>query len=206
VSARLARAVIVIAAVFAVAGCERPAFEMAPAPPSDAGPLMKVKPAPEFQLTERSGQPFSSADLKGRVWVADFFYTNCPGPCGALSARMSELQDAVKALDDVRLVSISSNPEQDTPEVLRGYAERYKAGPNWMFLTGGKDAIFDLANKGFLLSLTENEPGGAEPVTHATRLVLVDRAGIIRGYYDGLSGEGVAKIVADIGRLLEEKP
>jgi protein SCO1/2 len=105
----------------------------------------------------------------------------------------------------VRLVSISSDPEKDTPAVLRGYAETFKAGARWYFLTGKKDTIYELANQGFLLSLTEDPANKTEPITHATRLVLVDKAGAIRGYYDGMTSEGVAKLVADLRRLREER-
>ena len=76
---------------------------------------------PGFQLTNQNGQPFGSAQLSGKIWIADFIYTTCPGPCPMISGRMSELQ---KPLDktDVHLVSFSVDPERDTPEVLRGYA------------------------------------------------------------------------------------
>ncbi len=178
-----------------VAGCQR-----------DAAELPKIKALPDFALTERSGKSFGLDQLKGRVWVADFFYTRCPGPCAALSTRMGEVQRAVAGFDDVRLVSISSDPERDTPEVLRDYAARFGAGPRWLFLTGAKDTIYELANKGFLLSLTEDKANVTEPITHATRLVLVDRAGTIRGYYDGTTSEGVARLIADLKGLRAEKP
>jgi protein SCO1 len=177
-----------------LAGCARP-----------AAPLPKIKDVPAFQLTERTGADFGLEGLRGHYWIANFFYTTCPGPCAALSAKMGEVQAAVATMDDVRLVSISSDPQKDTPEVLRGYAETFRAGPRWFFLTGKKDTIYELANQGFLLSLTEDPANATEPITHATRLVLVDKAGTIRGYYDGMTSEGVAKLVADLRRLREEK-
>ena len=191
--------------LLALGACRRqpdePQFQVA-----KGGELTAIKKLPDFTLTERSGRDLGLADLKGRVWVADFFYTTCPGPCAALSTRMKQLQEALAALEDTRIVSISSDPEKDTPEVLRGYAERYQAGPRWHFLTGKKEAIYKLANKGFLLSLTEDPANTAEPITHATRLVLVDKTGTIRGYYDGLGAEGIDRLLADIRRLLEERP
>lgn len=186
---------ILLAAVMACAGCAKP-----------EAPIPKIKEAPSFQLTERTGQSFGLEQLRGKYWVANFFYTTCPGPCAALSARMGEVQAAVAGMEDVVLVSISSDPAKDTPEVLRGYAETFKAGPRWFFLTGDKAAIFDLANKGFLLSLTEDPSNTIEPITHATRLVLVDRAANLRGYYDGTTSEGVARLVADLERLRKETP
>jgi protein SCO1/2 len=183
-----------LAALVLLVGCQR-----------EAAPLPKIKEVPAFQLTERTGEAFGLEQLRGHYWIANFFYTTCPGPCAALSAKMGEVQSAVGAWDDVRLVSISSDPEKDTPEVLRGYATTFKAGPRWFFLTGKKDAIYELANKGFLLSLTEDPANATEPITHATRLVLVDKAGAIRGYYDGMTSEGVAKLLADLRRLREDE-
>lgn len=86
-------------------------------------------------------------------------------------------------------LSISSDPEKDQPPVLKKYAEKFNADTRWLFLTGTTKAIFSLANQGFKLSLTRTE-GGAEPVTHSTRLVLVDAAGWVRGFYEGVGEEG----------------
>ena len=202
---RIGKTLSLLASLLALAACGRQP-DAAQFHVAQTGDLTAIKKLPDFALTERSGREFGLADLKGRVWVADFFYTTCPGPCAALSTRMAELQRAIAGLEDVRMVSISSDPEKDTPEVLKGYADRYQAGPRWLFLTGKKDAIYKLANKGFLLSLTEDPANTAEPITHATRLVLVDKTGTIRGYYDGLGSEGIDPLVADVKRLLEEKP
>ncbi len=182
-----------------VAGCSR-------TPEAAPEELRKIKELPAFQLTERTGDAFGLDQIKGHVWVANFFYTTCPGPCAALSARMGDVQKAVADFGDVRLVSISSDPVKDTPEVLRGYAQTFNAGPHWFFLTGNKEAIYELANKGFLLSLTEDLMNTTEPITHATRLVLVDRTGTIRGYYDGTTSEGIARLLAAVKRLRAEKP
>ena len=86
---------------------------------------------PAFALTERSGQPFDSATTRGKVWVADFFFATCPGICAALSSEMQKVHTATKDLADVRLVSISTD-EKDTPEVLRGYAQRFSADDRWV--------------------------------------------------------------------------
>jgi protein SCO1/2 len=188
-----------LALLLFVAGCSR-------SPEAEPEELRKIKELPAFQLTERTGDAFGLDQLKGHVWVANFFYTTCPGPCAALSARMGDVQKAVADFADVRLVSISSDPEKDTPEVLRGYAQTFQAGPRWFFLTGKKETIYELANKGFLLSLTEDPTNPTEPITHATRLVLIDRAGTIRGYYDGTTSEGIARLLAALKRLRADKP
>jgi protein SCO1/2 len=104
----------------------------------------------------------------------------------------------------VRLVSLTSDPESDTPEVLREYAQRYAASERWLFLTGPKPAVYALANEGFKLGLAE-DPKAREPITHSTKLALIDRQGTVRGFYDGLGGD-VSRIVADIRRLEQEKP
>ena len=98
--------------------------------------LPKHWAVPDFSLIERSGQRHTRADLLGKVWVADFFYTTCPGPCPMMSSRLSALQEKLGDRSEVRLVSISTDPAKDQPDVLKAYAERFKAGPNWLFFHG----------------------------------------------------------------------
>ena len=108
---------------------------------------------PGFQLTNQNGQPFGSAQLSGKIWIADFIYTTCPGPCPMISSRMSELQKPLQKTD-VHLVSFSVDPDKDTPEVLRGYADKLQAEPGrWDFVTGAKSAIYKLSHDGFKLAV-----------------------------------------------------
>jgi protein SCO1 len=168
-------------------------------------PLPVFKTVPDFTLTERSGKTFSLADMKGRVWVADFFYSSCPDLCPMVASHLSKLQDAVQKMDGVDLVSITTQPEKDTVEVLRQYAGKFHASPDrWLFLTGDKARIYDLANKGFLLGVVETKDEKDKPVTHSTKLALVDKNGNIRGFYDGESDESAPLILRDIRRLLRE--
>jgi protein SCO1/2 len=191
------------AALLCLAACDRsPEFVVAPAPDALQQTFWKL---PDFSLTERSGQPVTLADLAGKVWVADFFYSSCPGPCPMLSSRLSDVQKQVGHDPRVRLVSISTDPKKDTPEVLRSYAERFHANERWLFLTGPKAAVLDLARDGFKLPFAE-DPNAADPITHSTRLILVDQTGAIRGLYEGVGGEGIDRLVADIQRLLAAKP
>jgi protein SCO1 len=178
-------------------------FEILQPPPTPA--LQKFWQLPDFSLTERSGNTMSLADLKGKVWVADFFYTTCPGPCPMMTSRLSALQDKLAGKTDVRLVSISLDPEKDTPDVLRQYAERFKAGPDWLFFTGDKAAIRTLSEKGFKLAAVE-ERNSPEPIIHSTKLVLVDREGWVRGIYEAIGEDQTAKIVTDIEKLLTQQP
>jgi protein SCO1/2 len=160
---------------------------------------------PSFQLINQDARPFGSAQLKGKIWIADFIFTACPGPCPMISSRMSELQKPLEKTD-VHLVSVSVDPEKDTPEVLRGYAERLKAQPGrWDFLTGPRAAIYSLSRDGFKLGVSDGADEAGTPV-HSTRLVLVDRFGAIRGYYNATEADAVTKILADTNHLLREEP
>ena len=111
---------------------------------------------PDFSLLERSGRSVTRANLLGKVWIANFFYTECTDTCPLQSANMARLQDDLAGEPDVGLVSISVDPEHDTPEVLSEYAARFGADPDhWLFLTGAKDVIYRLAIDGFRLGVVE---------------------------------------------------
>jgi cytochrome oxidase Cu insertion factor (SCO1/SenC/PrrC family) len=117
---------------------------------------------PEFVLIERSGQQVTRNDLLGLVWVANVFYTRCPDTCPLQSAELVRLQHDFADDRDVRLVSISVDPEHDTSAVLQDYAQRFGAAPaRWLFLTGDTAAIYHLAQQGFHLSVAG--PGSASP-------------------------------------------
>ena len=162
-------------------------------------------PVPGFQISNQNGQPFGSAQLAGKIWIADFIYTTCPGPCPMISSRMSELQKPLEKTD-VRLVSFSVDPQKDTPEVLRRYAEKLQAEPGrWDFLTGPKSAIYKISHDGFKLAVSDGSDVQGIPV-HSTRMVLVDRHGQIRGYYDATEPEAITKLLADTNHLLREQP
>ena len=166
-------------------------------------PPKKFWSIPDFKLTERSGEPFESASLKGKVWVADFFFAKCPGVCPMLNARMAELHRQFAAEDSVRFVSITTDPANDTPDALRDYAARFKADARWLFLTGDKPYIWNLCQTGFKLSVVES-PKTVEPITHSSRLVLVDKTGTVRGTFEGVGEERPQKIVEAIRSLLAE--
>lgn len=157
---------------------------------------------PEFTLINQDGKNFGSADLRGKIWIADFIYTTCPGPCPMISSRMSELQKPLEKTD-VHLVSFTVDPAKDTPKVLQTYAERLEAEPGrWDFLTGPQSTIYNLSRNGFKLAVGEEK---GVPV-HSTRVILVDRHGAIRGYYDAAEADAVTKLVADTIHLLREQP
>jgi cytochrome oxidase Cu insertion factor (SCO1/SenC/PrrC family) len=117
---------------------------------------------PDFSLIERGGRRVTLADFRGKVWIASFIYTHCTDTCPLQSARMARLQEDLRAEPDVRLVSITVDPERDTPRVLAEYAARFSADRDrWLFLTGGKMAIYALAQEGFHLPAAD--PGEAAP-------------------------------------------
>jgi protein SCO1 len=158
---------------------------------------------PPFQLTDQNGQPFGSQQLREKIWIADFIYTTCPGPCPMISSRMSEMQKPLRDTD-VKLVSFSVDPQHDTPAVLRSYAERLSAQPGrWEFLTGDKGTIYRLSREGFKLVIADGEAAG--PI-HSTRVILVDRNGVIRGYYDATDADAVTRLLADTNHLLRNQP
>jgi protein SCO1/2 len=194
-----------------MAGCKPPsrggdAVVLSPQKEEQKGEIKRYWEVPVFELTDQDARPFQSGQMLGKVWVVDFFYTTCPGPCPALNSRLSEIHRAFEGESRAAFLSISSDPEKDSPEVLKQYAQKFKADLRWLFLTGKTEAIFSLANQGFKLSLTRVE-GAQEPLTHSTRLVLVDDSGWIRGFYEGVgegSGEATEKLIADIKTLLGE--
>ena len=168
-------------------------------------PIRSYGTVPNFQLTNQNNQPFGSTQLAGKIWIADFIFTSCPGPCPMVSSRMSELQRPLEKTD-VHLVSFSVDPGKDTPEVLRGYADKLKAQPaRWDFLTGSKSTIYDLSKNGFKLAVSDGSEEAGVPV-HSTRIVLVDRHGQIRGYYEATAADAVTKVLADTSHLLREQP
>lgn len=169
---------------------------------SDLAPLIGT--VPDFQFTTQEGKQLSRADLLGKVWVVDFFFTRCPGPCPLMTSRMAEISKELKKTNDVRLVSVSIDPTYDTPEVLAAYAARLQADPKkWIFLTGPKQTIQDFTTKGLLQALAPGDDG--VPV-HSTRFLVIDREGKIRKTRKLDEPELVQKLLMDIGGLLRESP
>ena len=172
--------------IFAV-GCKRPA------------PLPVYGQVPEFRLTSQTGEPFDEKILDGKIWVADFIFTQCQGPCPRMSSQMRGVQNAVASLPGVRLVSFSVDPERDTPAVLAEYASRYHAIPGrWFFLTGDARTIDALDRRAFMLGNLN------AAMVHSTRFVLVDGRGKIRGYYGASEDDSTARLLVDIRRLVRE--
>jgi cytochrome oxidase Cu insertion factor (SCO1/SenC/PrrC family) len=168
-------------------------------------PLPILQSVTDFTLTASDGSRVRRADLLGKPWVVDFIFTTCAGACPVMSGELARVQQGLAPGFPVRFVSITVDPAHDTPEVLRAYAERFGADPaRWLFLTGKADAIYALARDGFGLAAGPNpDPGQADaPVFHSSRLVLVDAAGKVRGYYDGVDAADVDRLAHDLKRVL----
>lgn len=167
---------------------------------SREAPLEVLGEVPNFALVSQTGSAFESAkELRGRIWVADFIFTNCQGPCPRMTSQMRQVQTATQGQTDVKLVSITVDPERDTPEVLAAYARRTQADSSrWNFLTGSQQDLHKLKREVFLLGNVDGE------LNHSTRFVLVDRQSRIRGYYDTSEPGSIKKLIADIQRLRSE--
>jgi len=151
---------------------------------------------PEFAMSDSKGQRFRGSELAGKVWVADFIYTNCPAECPLMTSRMHAIQKKVRDDADVELVSISVDPLRDTPQALDSFAKRF-GGPTdrWVFLTGSPDTVH-------LLAYTTFHVGDViDKIEHSTKFILVDKRGDIRGYYSSFDQDGIPQLLKDVAAL-----
>ncbi len=163
-------------------------------------PLPVLGQLPDFQLTAQDGRPFDSRSLDGHVWVANFIYTTCTGPCPMMSSQMHQVQTQTAETPDVKLLSFTVDPAHDTPPVLAEYARHFKYDPvRWSFLTGDQSRLNDLGLNGFKLNGVDGS------MTHSTRFVLVDRHMRIRGYYISNEDGFLRRLVHDVRQLEQEK-
>jgi protein SCO1 len=154
----------------------------------------------DFSLIDQNEKRVTLHDLAGKVWVADFIFTNCGGTCPLMTQKMRTLQDALPA--DVHFVSFTVDPARDTSKILAAYAAEHDAHrERWSFLTGDKQDLFDICIKGFKLPLDTEGGTPSEPIAHSTRFVLVDKKGGIRGYYSGTEEEELKRLAADVKRV-----
>lgn len=176
--------------------------------------LEKIGPAPKFLLTNQDNKQISNATYNGKVYVLEFFFSTCPTICPKMNANLKTIQDEFIGNNNFGIASITINPATDTAEVLKKHAEDLGVkSTNWHFLTGDKEYIYEIANKGFNMYAGENAKanGGFE---HSGMFALVDKNGNIRCredefgnpilYYDGLEEKGIKALKEDIKLLLEE--
>lgn len=168
-------------------------------------PLPVLGSVPEFSFRDQAGKTVRAGDLRGSPWVADFIFTRCPTACPMLTAQMQNLQRRLgEGAARATMVSFSVDPEYDTPEVLRRYAEGYGIEGRWLFLTGDIDAMRRAVEAGFRVRMGERAegPDGVYDIMHAQHFVLIDARNRIRGYYSS-DAEGLKKLERDLKRLLE---
>ena len=195
-------------ALFAMAAIAVPAAAYFMNPPSKLPVIARL---PEFQLTDQEGRSFSRSDLDGKVWVADFVFTSCSGICPLLTARMKTLQDHLARdgrLGQVKLLSLTVDPANDTPAKLKEYAKRFNADPAaWHFVTGASEPVQKAIVEGFHMAMgkvpTKENPVDANDfeIVHGQKFVLVDRQGQIRAYYDVEEAEGLERLEQDLAPL-----
>jgi protein SCO1/2 len=176
--------------------------------------LLTIGPAPSFELTDQNNKKITNETYKGKVYVLEFFFSTCPSICPIMNKNMVEIQKEFFGNPNFGIASITINPEYDTAKVLKEHADLIGVkSSNWHMMTGDKDYIFNISNKGFNIYAGENEKvaGGFE---HSGLFALIDKEGNIRCrkdkfgnpilYYDGLEKKGVKAITEDIKKLLNE--
>lgn len=160
---------------------------------------------PPFELTDQTGHPFGSAELDGKVWVANFIFTRCPTVCPAFTAKMEKIQAGAKEQGlAIHLVSFSIDPGFDTPEVMTAYAAAHGADPaTWTFVTGPPDALQEAIVKGLKIAAKPVGPDeDLASVFHGTHFVLVDAHGRIRGYYDSSAPDVEENVLRDAAHIM----
>ena len=171
-------------------------------------------PLADIRLTNQLGQSVSLRDdTKGKVIVADFFFTRCPSICPHLTANMKKLQDALITKDRfkeinpnfVQFISFSVDPERDSAKALKAYADKFGVDPDfWWMLTGPKKEIYDFALNELKMGLVDGE-GVDSNFIHTQKMVLIDKDHVVRGYYNGLDSADLSKLASDLVFIMLEK-
>jgi protein SCO1/2 len=195
---------LLITALALLAACEKKT-------PQNSVLTGKFREVEAFNLTDQQSRPVANANLKGRVWIANFVFTSCNAECLILSSRFAELQRLFADEPGVAFVSFSVDPQTDTPERLGQFAQRWHADPErWYFLTGDTDKLDALIKNSFLLPITRDpmEAGKllSQKLIHTNRFAIVDRSGIVAAYVDGLQPESVSVISRLVFEMLQESP
>jgi protein SCO1/2 len=180
--------------------------------PSAAGSALPIiTPAlPPFTLTNQLGKPVTPMDLSNHITVVDIVFTRCAGPCPQMTRRMSELQKEIPANLPVKLITVTTDPQFDTPDVMKRYAQRFNADPSrWWLLTGDKSEIARLARHGLKLVAQETKPeereNDADLFIHSTVFVVLDKHGRLRTSIESTEPDFNKRVVSAVRRLAREK-
>ena len=203
------RVFVQVGVLCAVVFCGCSSQKETPAKTDPQSAVKQFHTLPAFSLTDQTGQTFGSDDLTGKVAVVNFMFTRCPLTCPRQTTKLAELQNRFKqrpGWKNVRLVSISVEPENDTPKVLSDYAKRYSADPeHWKFLTGSRNAIWELSKKGFFLPVNQDAQQPGSVITHSPMFILVADDGKIVGHYDSTSDVAFGSLVKKLDGLVSEQ-
>jgi protein SCO1/2 len=174
-------------------------------PSATSDELRILMSLPQFTLIDQTGNEFGSAQLDGKVWIANFMFTRCPGTCPVQTANLAVLQDMLNedpGQNAVQLVSISVDPEYDSPSILSAFSENFSAdGSRWHFLTGDRDYIWMLCKDGFKMSVSDAPPDSDSPILHSERFILVDQQRRVRALFNGTKREELKQLFRDIRKL-----
>lgn len=160
---------------------------------------------PEYQFINQDSLAIDNSFTDGKIWIAHYFFTTCPTICPAMISGISDVQEKFKNDDEIRIVSFTVNPETDTPDVLKNYAQIKNIDTKqWQLVTGNKKSLYRFARKGLFIEATDGD-GSLNDFIHSEKLVLIDTNNKIRGYYDGTENSDIKLLINDIQRLLDKK-
>ncbi|SHN05126.1 SCO family protein [Polaribacter sp. KT 15] len=160
---------------------------------------------PDFNFINQDGRVVNQNTFKNKIYVADFFFTTCPGICPKMTANMSEVADKFKNDTTVLFLSHSVTPSIDSVAQLKKYALDKNIGKNWHLVTGNKKEIYDLGRQAYFVEENLGEPKGLDDFLHTENFVLIDKNKHIRGIYNGLNKNSVMQLIEDIKTLKKEK-
>jgi protein SCO1/2 len=161
----------------------------------------------DFSLTNSTGRVITRSDLEGKILIVDFLFTSCSTTCPLVNRQMAQIQQLTTNEPNIKLVSLTVDPRDDTPDVLAKYGQTFGANTNrWLFLTGDKSVIYALIGQSFLAK-DQDDPFGYMPgnFSHTERIAVVDSEGNLRGYFDGLNQDTAGAVVDEIAKIKSEK-
>lgn len=161
----------------------------------------QLSAVPDFNFLNQDSLPLNQDFVKGKIWIANYFFLSCPSICPKIVANMKLVQRAYRGSDDVRLISLTVDPKHDSVHLLKKYAGIKKINTRqWQLATADKKQLYHFARKGLFITASEGD-GGLDDFIHSDRLVLIDQHNYIRGYYSGLETSDVNQLIKDISHL-----
>jgi len=192
---------LVLALILAGVIGARLALSRHPSPIAGATPITEYGTLKEFSLTDQNGNTFNSSSMKGSVWIADFVFTRCMGPCPLVTSKMIQWQKEFPSSTGLKFMTFSVDPEYDTPAILKKYATSYQADESrWTFLTGDHKKVYGIIRDNFHLVV---EPGASETdIIHSLHHVLIDKSGTILGYFNSADSADVEQLKTRLKKIL----